>query len=59
MDIISLIEKLEKELPKNINPRPENVLRFLYVDLNNVKCIFEGQDPYPALPKNIDLPTFG
>ena len=51
---IKFIQELERNLPENINPRPENVLRFFYVDLNNIKCIFEGQDPYPALPKNIN-----
>lgn len=48
---INEIKLIEKYLPDNINPKPENVLRFLYTDLNNIKCVIEGQDPYPAFPK--------
>lgn len=48
---IKEINFIESQLPDNINPQAENVLRFLYTDLNNIKCVIVGQDPYPALPK--------
>lgn len=51
---INFIQDLEKTLPENINPEPHNVLRFLYTDKNNIKCVIIGQDPYPALPKELD-----
>ena len=51
---IDYIKYLEKILPENINPEPKNVLRFLYTDKNNIKCVIVGQDPYPALPKEVE-----
>lgn len=51
---IHFLQCLEQSLPNNINPEPKNVLRFLKNDLNSVKCIIIGQDPYPALPKEVD-----
>ena len=51
---IDYIKYLEEILPENINPEPKNVLRFLYTDKNNIKCVIIGQDPYPAFPKDIN-----
>ena len=49
-----LDEKIKKEILEisgkighNINPEPENVLRFMENDLNDVKVVILGQDPYP------------
>lgn len=42
-----MINKIAAETGKNINPDAENVLRFLKVNLDNVKVVILGQDPYP------------
>lgn len=52
--IIEEIKTIQNKIDGNINPEPENVLRFLYTDFDNIKCIVIGQDPYPAFPKIID-----
>jgi len=41
------ILETEEKIGDNINPEPENVLRFLNRDLNKIKVIILGQDPYP------------
>ena len=46
-DIIDELDKIEKELVYNYTPCDSKVLRFLTVDLNKVKVIVFGQDPYP------------
>jgi uracil-DNA glycosylase len=43
----NLILEIEDKIGDNINPEPENVLRFLNNDLNKIKVIILGQDPYP------------
>jgi len=42
-----LILEIEDKIGDNINPEKENVLRFLNQDLNKIKIIILGQDPYP------------
>lgn len=42
-----MINKIAAETGENINPDAENVLRFLKVNLDNVKVVILGQDPYP------------
>lgn len=42
-----MIAGIAAETGENINPDAENVLRFLKVNLDNVKVVILGQDPYP------------
>lgn len=41
------IKEIESKIGDNINPKTENVMRFLQNDLNKVKVVILGQDPYP------------
>ncbi len=41
------LKAIEEKIGTNINPSHENVLRFLKCDLNNIKVVILGQDPYP------------
>jgi len=41
------LKYIEIKIGKNINPDYENVLRFLKCDLNEIKVVILGQDPYP------------
>ena len=43
----NIITDIERQIGNEINPEPENVLRFLNNDLNSIKVIILGQDPYP------------
>lgn len=47
-NVINKLNKIEKEIGNNYYPSKENVLRFLYQDLNKVKYIIVGMDPYPT-----------
>ncbi len=44
---IATLEEIDKKIGDNINPEPENVLRFLQNDLKSIKVVILGQDPYP------------
>lgn len=46
--IIRLIESIEHEAGLNYTPDEDKVLRFLTLDLNKIKIVILGQDPYPA-----------
>lgn len=46
-ETINRLRDIESKIGENINPEPENVLRFLNNDLNNIKVVILGQDPYP------------
>lgn len=46
-DTIEKLNTIEAKIGKNINPEPNSVLRFLKCDLNNIKVVILGQDPYP------------
>ena len=47
-EINQLIHNIESEIKDdNINPEAENVLRFLEQDLEQIKVLILGQDPYP------------
>ncbi len=46
-EIILELEDIEEKIGSNINPAPENVLRFMKSDLYNIKVVILGQDPYP------------
>ena len=42
------LEKIETLIGNNYFPNKENILRFLSQDLNNLKCIIVGMEPYPT-----------
>jgi len=46
-DIILELETIERKIGNNINPAPENVLRFMICNLYDIKVVILGQDPYP------------
>ncbi|WP_019243279.1 MULTISPECIES: uracil-DNA glycosylase [Bacillus] len=47
-EIIQEIREIEREIGDNYNPiNPDNILRFLSVDLHKVKVVWLGQDVYP------------
>ncbi|MDF2950094.1 MAG: uracil-DNA glycosylase [Sedimentibacter sp.] len=41
------LKAIDEKIGRNINPSYENVLRFLMTDLNEIKVVILGQDPYP------------
>ena len=45
--IILALETIERKIGSNINPAPENVLRFMKCNLYDIKVVILGQDPYP------------
>jgi len=45
--IILELETIERKIGSNINPAPENVLRFMICNLYDIKVVILGQDPYP------------
>lgn len=44
---IKQLNGIEEQIGDNINPEKENVLRFLNLNLDKIKVIILGQDPYP------------
>lgn len=46
-DIILELESIESKIGNNINPAPDNVLRFMKNNLYEIKVVILGQDPYP------------
>ena len=46
-DITRKLKNIEDKIGKNINPEYENVLRFMKSNLNDIKVVILGQDPYP------------
>ena len=53
-DIIDEINYIEEQIGNDFNPYPpEKVLRFLTIDLNNVKVLLQGMDAYPTPDRNI------
>lgn len=57
-DIENELENVEKQIGKNYFPRKENVLRFMQLDLNKVKYIIVGMEPYPSsyIENNQEIP---
>lgn len=48
-EIIAELNQIETEIGNNYNPtKKDDILKFLKIDLNNVKIIWLGQDVYPA-----------
>ena len=53
-EIINILNKIEKEIEGvTYYPEKENVLRFLNMDINKIKYIIMGMEPYPSF-NNID-----
>lgn len=50
-DTLDVIESIEKQLAENFSPEKPRVLRFLETDLNTIKIVILGQDPYPEKGK--------
>lgn len=46
-EIILELKNIEEKIGKNINPAYENVLRFMRCNLDDIKVVILGQDPYP------------
>jgi len=51
-EILEELEKIEEEIGTDFVPKRENVLRFMSNDLMNVKCVWQGQDPYYTMYYN-------
>ena len=47
-DIENELENIEKQIGDNYFPSKENILRFMQLDLNKVKYIIVGMEPYPS-----------
>ena len=45
---ISMLNDIEKKIGSNYFPEDKNVLRFLNFNLDNVKCVIVGMEPYPT-----------
>ncbi|NLE23966.1 MAG: uracil-DNA glycosylase [Clostridiaceae bacterium] len=50
-EIIHIIDSIESQLDNDFSPEKHRVLRFLETDLNNLKIVILGQDPYPEKGK--------
>ncbi|MGI6084897.1 MAG: uracil-DNA glycosylase [Acetivibrionales bacterium] len=50
-DILDAIESIENQLSEGFSPEKNKVLRFLETDLNTLKIVILGQDPYPEKGK--------
>ena len=46
-EIFDELDEIEKKIGMNTNPEHNNILRFMLCNLNNVKVVILGQDPYP------------
>jgi len=44
---MAMLDEIESCLGEDINPRKQDVLRFLTIDPGQVKVVILGQDPYP------------
>lgn len=47
-EIIEELDKIENKIGSNYFPKKENVLRFTNLDLNEIKYIIVGMEPYPS-----------
>ncbi|MDD4779627.1 MAG: uracil-DNA glycosylase [Tissierellia bacterium] len=46
-EICEELNEIEKKIGTNTNPGHDNILRFMLCNLNDVKVVLLGQDPYP------------
>lgn len=51
-EIIDELKSIETKIGTNYVPEKNNVMKFLQKDLNNIKCIWVGQDPYYTMYDN-------
>lgn len=51
-DILNELKNIEEKIGNNYVPEAKNVLKFLQKDLNSIKCIWLGQDPYYTMYNN-------
>ncbi len=47
-EIIQELNDIENKIGDNYFPQKENVLRFAQTDLNKIKCVIVGMEPYPS-----------
>ncbi len=53
-EVIELIQKIESQIGEDFNPSPaEKALRFLSLDLTQVKIIIQGMDAYPSMDPTV------
>ncbi len=48
-EVFAMLKEIYAKTGENVNPCTRNILRFLRVNLENVKVVVLGQDPYPQL----------
>lgn len=51
-EVLKELDKIEEEIGTNYYPKTKDVLKFLKTDLNNVKCVIVGLDPYREKTKD-------
>lgn len=54
-DIQEELKNIESKIGNNYFPSKENVLRFLSQNVNELKCIIVGMEPYPTSYKKDDI----
>lgn len=47
-DALDELEKIENLIGEDYFPSPQNVLRFMKLDINNIKYVIVGMEPYPS-----------
>lgn len=56
-DILDILNNIEKQIDNcTYYPTKENILRFMDIDLNKVKYIIVGMEPYPSFNEADNLP---
>ncbi len=48
-NVLELLTKIAYQVTEKATPQPPNLLRFLETDLNFLKIVIIGQDPYPGI----------
>ena len=51
-DILIMLKRIEKQIGDDYTPDDINVLRFLHMDVKNIKVVILGQDPYHSTYKD-------
>jgi uracil-DNA glycosylase len=51
-DILALLDNIESQIGEDYTPDKENILRFLHMDVKNIKVVILGQDPYHSVYGN-------
>jgi uracil-DNA glycosylase len=58
-EIVMELDSIERKIGSNINPAPDKVLRFMQCNLDDIKVVILGQDPYPEKGKYYSLVARG